>query len=309
MPNHDVVLVAVFTPNQPVFSLSFYIDNDLYLVLEYKESELVSVPEDPNKDGYTFVGWSFNDVLIDDTFTMPNHDVVLVAVFTPSLCLDCIMLSNICICDTLKVFNVQFINLVLALEKNGYNVLILDGFSNFLATKEIFNYETMMPETSYFWFYTLLNDSILQPFELFQIDNFYGYLLNINNQFVIKYWGDVSAIYLTSVNFDLNFGDLPIVDDSILLNIKNLGFNNFDFTNYYGTFDGYSVFFKFGNAFAVWRYEVAGFLFFATNISSILVWNGYEFVTLKYLFLNNIFCFHIIHTIFYWHMNWLLSNY
>ena len=58
-------------------------DNEYYGSIEVKPNEIVSVPEAPVKEGYTFVGWYENDTLFD--FTKPiTKDHTLNAVFTPN---------------------------------------------------------------------------------------------------------------------------------------------------------------------------------------------------------------------------------
>ena len=77
MPGHDVTLVAVFEIN--TYKLTYVIDNVAYFKYVDYKSEL-ELPENPEKVGYTFVGWLLNGKLIDIT-TMPAKDITVHADF------------------------------------------------------------------------------------------------------------------------------------------------------------------------------------------------------------------------------------
>ena len=44
---------------QPTYTVSYYVDGELYQVDEYKDGETVVPPADPTKEGYTFDGWGY----------------------------------------------------------------------------------------------------------------------------------------------------------------------------------------------------------------------------------------------------------
>lgn len=75
MPEHDVVVTGSFSVK--TYKLTYMVDNEVYMSLDIESgSTIVPVPA-PNKEGYTFSGWS------DIPQNMPAEDVVVNAKFTP----------------------------------------------------------------------------------------------------------------------------------------------------------------------------------------------------------------------------------
>ena len=44
---------------KPTYTVTYYVDGELYHVDEYKEGDTVTPPADPTKEGYTFDGWGY----------------------------------------------------------------------------------------------------------------------------------------------------------------------------------------------------------------------------------------------------------
>lgn len=91
MPGHDVTLTAVWKdfigPPVPTFTVTYSLDGGVgnLPAEQHKLNETVVIPElAPKKEGYYFIGWSDDNVTHRPgrTFTMPNHDVKLVAIWT-----------------------------------------------------------------------------------------------------------------------------------------------------------------------------------------------------------------------------------
>ena len=59
-----------------VYKLTYIIDGEVYKTYEYKKGEDVTQEPDPEKEGYSFSGWS------DVPLTMPDHDVTVTGSFS-----------------------------------------------------------------------------------------------------------------------------------------------------------------------------------------------------------------------------------
>lgn len=87
MPAHDVECVAVYSPNK--YRVSFLVDDTVFEADSVCYGDTIALPIDPEKEGYTFVGWQQQladstaaPVWIEQGYVMPAGDVVAVAVFT-----------------------------------------------------------------------------------------------------------------------------------------------------------------------------------------------------------------------------------
>ena len=55
VPAHDVTYTATLTENS--FQLTYYLEDELYIIQYLKYNETIGQPEAPEKEGYTFMGW------------------------------------------------------------------------------------------------------------------------------------------------------------------------------------------------------------------------------------------------------------
>lgn len=78
------------------YSLSFYVENNLYDKIYITENNLVEFPIPPIKEGYIFIGWSYENKIIEDTFII-NKSIKLNAIFND--------LSNHNIINTSDLYN------------------------------------------------------------------------------------------------------------------------------------------------------------------------------------------------------------
>ena len=63
------------------YTINFMVDNEVYFSIDVFANELVTKPQDPTKDGLSFIGWYFNDEEFD--FNTPiNSNLTLVAKFS-----------------------------------------------------------------------------------------------------------------------------------------------------------------------------------------------------------------------------------
>ena len=51
------------------FDLNFLVDKEVYASISTSGNEAIELPENPNKDGYTFVGWYWDEDLWQKPFT------------------------------------------------------------------------------------------------------------------------------------------------------------------------------------------------------------------------------------------------
>ena len=82
-PNSDKEVsgnTPVIPPVPTKYTVTFHVDGVITTV-EIEEGQVVTLPADPVKAGYTFDGWFVNDVAIDETYTV-DSDVTIVAKFT-----------------------------------------------------------------------------------------------------------------------------------------------------------------------------------------------------------------------------------
>ena len=77
MPDHDVTVTGSFSPN--TYKLTYFVDGELYKVVEVKCDEAITAEPDPTKKGMTFSGWSIipekmpaKDVTVTGTFSWSN---------------------------------------------------------------------------------------------------------------------------------------------------------------------------------------------------------------------------------------------
>ena len=74
MPASDVSVYGTFTENE--YTVSYYVDGELYTTQSYKYQQDITPADAPEKEGYTFSGWSTvpakmpaRDIVINGTFT------------------------------------------------------------------------------------------------------------------------------------------------------------------------------------------------------------------------------------------------
>lgn len=86
MPAHDMECVAVYAVNK--YAVTFLVDGVVFEADTVCYGDTIVLPEDPVKDGYTFVGWQVilgnstaDTVWIDADYVMPARDVAATAVF------------------------------------------------------------------------------------------------------------------------------------------------------------------------------------------------------------------------------------
>lgn len=65
---------------QPTYTVTYYVDGELYQIDDYKEGETVIPPTDPVKEGYTFDGWGYvppvisgNSWIVYGSFSINNY--------------------------------------------------------------------------------------------------------------------------------------------------------------------------------------------------------------------------------------------
>ena len=74
MPAHDVTVTGTFSINK--YILTYTIDGEEYKVYEIEYGATITPEPAPDKEGYTFSGWS------EIPETMPAHDVMIIGTFT-----------------------------------------------------------------------------------------------------------------------------------------------------------------------------------------------------------------------------------
>lgn len=67
---------------KPIYTVSYYVDGQLYQVDEYKDGETVIPPTDPVKEGYTFSGWDYvpsfisgNSWIVNGSFSINSYAI------------------------------------------------------------------------------------------------------------------------------------------------------------------------------------------------------------------------------------------
>lgn len=103
MPDHDVTLTAVWKdfigPPVPTFTVTYSLDGGVgnLPAEQHKLNETVVISTViPQKEGYVFLGWTDGSIeyRVNETFKMPNHDVVLVAIWTDAINEDVVFLKQ-----------------------------------------------------------------------------------------------------------------------------------------------------------------------------------------------------------------------
>ena len=74
MPAKDVTITGTFTVNK--YTLTYMVDGEVYKTLEVEYGSEIVLEAAPEKEGYTFSGWS------ETPETMPANDVVVTGTFT-----------------------------------------------------------------------------------------------------------------------------------------------------------------------------------------------------------------------------------
>ena len=73
VPAHDVTYTATLTENS--FRITYYLENELWIIQDLKFGEEIGLPEVPEKEGYTFAGWKNAEDQSNVPETMPSHDI------------------------------------------------------------------------------------------------------------------------------------------------------------------------------------------------------------------------------------------
>jgi len=73
MPAHDVMVMGSFTKG--TYKLTYMVDDGVYKTLSYNYGDTITPEPNPEKEGYTFSGWS------EIPKTMPAHDVTVTGAF------------------------------------------------------------------------------------------------------------------------------------------------------------------------------------------------------------------------------------
>ncbi len=76
MPANDITIYGSFDPN--VYTISYYIDGELYKNVVTTYGEQIKLIEAPEKDGYLFNGWESADI----PATMPSHNLTVFGSFS-----------------------------------------------------------------------------------------------------------------------------------------------------------------------------------------------------------------------------------
>lgn len=70
---------------KPTYTVTYYVDGQLYQVDEYKEGDAVTPPVDPVKEGYTFSGWDYippfivnNSWIVNGHFTINSYVITYI---------------------------------------------------------------------------------------------------------------------------------------------------------------------------------------------------------------------------------------
>ena len=80
VPAHDVTYTATLTENN--FRLTYYLENELWIIQDLKFGEEIGLPEVPEKEGYTFAGWKNAQGQSDMPETMPSRDLTYYGDYT-----------------------------------------------------------------------------------------------------------------------------------------------------------------------------------------------------------------------------------
>ena len=122
MPGEDITVEAEFTIN--TYEITYVIDDAVFAKQSLTYGEKITPPDAPEKEGYTFSGWS------EIPATMPAHDVIVTGTFSEnSYTLTYVIDGEIFQTETI-VFGAT-INPPTAPEKEGYS---FSGWKNLPAT-------------------------------------------------------------------------------------------------------------------------------------------------------------------------------
>ncbi len=210
--NLSVTIGAVFKPNQ--YHVTFTVDGDsVYSEMQDYGTEIVA-PENPEKEGHTFMGWS---PVVEAT--VPLHDVTYVALFT----INQYTLTYIVDGETYKVQTLDYGTAIEPLEnlnKGGYT---FSGWSDIPQTMPAHD---VMVTGSFekfagFDYCTILMEELINTIDLFDSSNrdsissmieFYD-----NARYTLMEWNDEQVIEITRP-----------VDDIIHAEMNNLYASRFD---------------------------------------------------------------------------------
>ena len=83
MPLGDITLYARFIPLGAINTITFYVDGAVYDEFTVYDGEFLTLPDDPEKPGYTFIEWETLDGPLDPDEPIFNH-MNITAVFEPN---------------------------------------------------------------------------------------------------------------------------------------------------------------------------------------------------------------------------------
>jgi|GEM_PF-3864681 len=121
MPAHDVTVTGTFSVN--TYKLIYMVDGEEYKVCELEYGEEITPEPDPEKEGYTFSGWS------EIPETMPAHDVTVTGTFTINTAINSLYSSE----QKVNVYNLngtkiyERISMKEALEQLPKGIYIING--------------------------------------------------------------------------------------------------------------------------------------------------------------------------------------
>ena len=77
-----VILFFMVTSCSKKYTISYYVDNDLYHVQENQSNDEINLLTDISKEGYIFEGWTLKDGTLFNEKNMPKKNIELYAKFT-----------------------------------------------------------------------------------------------------------------------------------------------------------------------------------------------------------------------------------
>ncbi len=124
MPAHNIVIYGSYTYVSTAYKVTFVIDGETVNTITVDAGETISLPEVPEKEGYSFTGWQ------DVPEVMPNHDVVITGSYTVNS-YNAVFMIDGTILTTLSVEYGAIINTPAAPAKDNYT---FDGWKDVPAT-------------------------------------------------------------------------------------------------------------------------------------------------------------------------------
>ncbi|MDE6668292.1 MAG: InlB B-repeat-containing protein, partial [Muribaculaceae bacterium] len=124
MPAHDIEVTGSYTYSSNHFKAVFMIDGEIFETLDFESGEAVNVPAVPDKEGYTFSGWTGVPEV------MPNHDITVSGSYTVNRYNATFVIDG----EIISAFSVEYgapVNAPAVPDKKDYT---FDGWQNLPAT-------------------------------------------------------------------------------------------------------------------------------------------------------------------------------